>query len=127
MIIDDDPTNNLICEASIKKVFKTADVISFLTPEDGIKYIETVYALNPVKTVLFLDINMPSLSGWEVLSKFQALLGIISPNILVYILSSSIDPADKRRADANKLVEGYIAKPLSKNKLLSLFSPPLAA
>jgi CheY-like chemotaxis protein len=121
LIIDDDPTNNLLCEAALKKAFVGSDVISFIKPEDGIKYIETIYPLNPVPTILFLDINMPSLSGWDVLRKFKINLHKIAPDIAIYILSSSIDSADKQRAEENELVKGYIAKPLSRKNLITMF------
>ncbi|UPT68876.1 MAG: response regulator [Sphingobacteriales bacterium JAD_PAG50586_3] len=64
---------------------------------------------------------MPSLSGWDVLRKFKINLHQLAPQISIYILSASMDSADKWHAEENELVKGYISKPLSKNKILALF------
>lgn len=121
LIIDDDPENNILCISSIKKAFSNADIVAFTEPEAGIDYIEHEHVQNPVPTVLLLDINMPTLNGWDVLTRFQNMVHGLS-SISVYILSSSIDPADKLRASNNQLIEGYIEKPLSKSTLLNLFA-----
>ncbi|ANQ49229.1 response regulator [Flammeovirga sp. MY04] len=65
---------------------------------------------------VFLDLNMPGLDGWQVLEELMAFN--FSKELKIYILSSSIHPRDKERAEANPLVHGYIEKPLSKQKLL---------
>lgn len=120
LIIDDDPANNILCISSIKKTFANVDVKAFTEPEEGIVYIEQEYSTNPVPTVLFLDLNMPTLTGWDVLTKFQTMISSLR-TIKVFILSSSINPIDKQRAFDNGLVEGFLEKPLSKSALLTLF------
>ncbi len=121
MIIDDDPANNILCISSIKKTFANVDVKAFTEPEEGIVYIEQEYSTNPVPTVLFLDLNMPTLTGWDVLREFEKIPEIVVPNFTIYILSSSVDPADKQRAASNALVTGYLEKPLNKAILEQLF------
>lgn len=125
LIIDDDPSNNLLCKISIQRVIPGADVVSFTIPEKGIAYIQDEYTANPVPTALFLDINMPSLTGWEVLNEFEKIRPLIKDNFTVHILSSSVDPADKERAANNHFVLGYLEKPLSKDTLKALY-PELA-
>lgn len=120
LIIDDDPANNILCISSIKKTFAEAEVKAFTEPEEGINYIEHTYRENPVPTILFLDLNMPTLTGWDVLNRFQNMISSLN-SIKVFILSSSINPADKQRAFENGLVEGFLEKPLSKSALLTLF------
>lgn len=122
LIIDDDPSNNLLCKASIKKTFNHADFVAFTTSAEGVNYIATEYTKHPVPTILFLDLNMPPLAGWDVLSTFHDMFAKLNKSLKIYILSSSIDPADKLRAAANDLVEGYIEKPLSREKLQTLFA-----
>lgn len=121
LLIDDDPSNNLLTKISIKKVIEGADVVDHTIPENGIQYIIEEYTAKPVETVLFLDINMPTLSGWDVLDKFAEIPELIVPYFSIYILSSSVDPSDKEKAAANPLVTGYLEKPLTRDILRELF------
>ena len=61
--------------------------------------------------VIFLDINMPRVNGWDFLEKYGK-LNIISDTKVV-MLTSSLNPEDKERADNNPLVDTYLSKPLS--------------
>ncbi|PJZ44159.1 response regulator [Leptospira brenneri] len=68
--------------------------------------------------MLFLDLNMPIMNGWE-------FLGMISKHpkyskLPIYILTSSIDPTDKARSAEFKNVKGYLVKPLSLRDLQSI-------
>ena len=121
LLIDDDPSNNLLTKISIAKVIEGADVVDYTMPENGIQFIVDEYTENPVQTVLFLDINMPTLSGWDVLDKFAEIPELILPNFTIYVLSSSVDPSDKEKAANNQLVSGYLEKPLSREMLKSMF------
>lgn len=117
VLIDDDSSNNILSKLSIKKVHPEMEVVAFTIPEEGLDYIANEYAGNPVNSILFLDINMPSLSGWEVLDKLEAIAEIVVPNFTIYMLSSSVDPSDKQKASNNPLVTGYLEKPLQREVL----------
>jgi len=122
MVIDDDPVNNLICHTIIQLTISEAVVQTFTDPEKGLDYIQSVYdGSDPKKAVLFLDINMPSISGWDVLDKLKSFPEAVKEQVTVYMLSSSVDPNDKEKAGNDNLVTGYIAKALSQVKLLELF------
>lgn len=125
LLIDDDPQNNMISAMVIKKSLQDMEVkvTDFINPEIGLKYISTTYIneLSKEKTTLFLDINMPILSGWEFLEKFKTLEESIKRQFDIYILSSSIDPSDIQRAKLNPLVIDFIEKPLNKITLAELF------
>lgn len=124
LLIDDDSSNNLLTKISLKKVIVDAEVVAFTMPDKGLEYIENEFAQNPFPTILFLDINMPMLSGWDVLDKMETLDSSIKKYFTVYMLSSSVDPSDKQRAANNPLVSGYIEKPLNREFLRELFSIP---
>lgn len=121
IVIDDDMVNNLICSKMLRLAFPTSGIQTFSSPEDGLAYIEKVYSEpNEHRAVLFLDINMPSMSGWEVLDHFAGLPAALVSQFSIYMLSSSIAQHDKEQASGNKLVSGYIEKPLSVSKLGTL-------
>jgi response regulator RpfG family c-di-GMP phosphodiesterase len=120
ILVDDDPFNNIISNMEIEAALGEVNVTTFEIPEDGLVFIQHEYIKNLIPTVLFLDINMPSLSGWQFLEKFEKFSEELKFKISIYILSSSIDPRDMDKAKANKYIRGYIAKPLESNVILSI-------
>ncbi|MEO8711602.1 MAG: response regulator, partial [Parafilimonas sp.] len=116
IVIDDDPFNNAFCEMLLtsKAVSSYVTVQTFTAPEEGLKHIQNNYIKTPgQRTVLFLDIIMPTMSAWDFLKQFENLDPAITECFKIYILSSSIDPRDKKRALEHKYVEDYIVKPLT--------------
>jgi CheY-like chemotaxis protein len=118
IVIDDDPLNNLICTKNIQKIYSTANIQTFTQPQLGLEYIVSNYRGGTSNnTVLFLDINMPVLSGWDVLGRFTDFPEEVKKQFTIYILSSSIATEDKARANECYLVTGFIEKPLTIAKL----------
>lgn len=122
ILIDDDPFNNILNKIVLNKAFSNTKVIGFTEPEDGLDYIIKQYSTTPVSTVIFLDINMPTLTGWEVMDKISTYSDRWKDKITIFLLSSSIDPQDKRKAAQNPLVRDYLEKPLSIELVVSLFN-----
>lgn len=115
IIVDDDNFNNFICQKTILSVFPQTEIKTFTEPEEALIYLESTYSLpNPANTVLFLDINMSTISGWEFLKIFEQFDISVKKFLKVYMLSSSINPLDKVLATSNKNVWNYISKPLTK-------------
>jgi len=63
--------------------------------------------------VLFLDIFMPILDGWQFLERFAELSSVITKSPQIFILSSTLDVNDIERAEENPLVSGFIPKPVN--------------
>jgi len=122
LLIDDDPFNNTLCKRILHKIYTKPEVITFTEPENGLKYIQEEYSKEPLSTVIFLDINMPTLSGWEVLDKIEQFPESVKKHLTIFILSSSINFQDKKRASENPLVTYYLEKPLTKTVLASIFT-----
>ena len=126
IVIDDDPLNNTICRLTIKKALGAVEVITFTDPLQGLQYIGDQYSGpngDGGATVLFLDINMPVMNGWEFLEKYESLNHSVKNAIKVYILSSSVDDRDIEKAQANKNIVNYLAKPITKETVLVVANP----
>lgn len=118
--IDDDFINHTICRHVAKAVNSDLEVLTFNIPEIGFEFIQNNYATNDgaTLTLLLLDINMPTWSGWDFLDHFEELDEHIKKQIKICILSSSVNLSDRERAAENKNVAAYIQKPLTKDKLI---------
>lgn len=113
IFIDDEEINNLICRLTVETTLgKGVRTQSFTNPFDAFDYLVQFKPRPGAKTILFLDINMPVMTGWEFLAAFDRLPAEIKDAIQIYILSSSIDPRDRQRSYANNNVVDFIVKPL---------------
>ena len=79
--------------------------------------------------VIFLDLNMPGMDGWDFLEEYQGLPTEFLQKCKLYILSSSIDPSDKSKSLSYECVADFITKPLALQKvqMISDMNPPVAA
>jgi response regulator RpfG family c-di-GMP phosphodiesterase len=123
IVIDDDPINNKICSILLKAVLPQSDVCTFEVAEKGFDFIINEYSgtKKDFSTILFLDINMPSWTGWEFLENFDLLSEQLKKQIKIFMLSSSVDPKDVKQARANNYVIDFIRKPLTPGIISSLY------
>ncbi|MDT0293697.1 response regulator [Mesonia ostreae] len=124
IIVDDDALNNILTRMILTKAFDDVLIHIFSIPEDSLEFMKSQsnHSQPNEKIVLFLDINMPSLSAWEYLEEFNLFDTSIKEQYEIYILSSSIDPKDINRAKDSRLVKDFIEKPLRKEILLTMFN-----
>ena len=120
IMIDDDLIAIKIGDHVIKRTLPNIDVCSFTSPEAGLEFIRIEYGVNPVKTILFLDINMPVMSGWGVLDKLGNYEALIKEHLPIYICSSSISFHDTMLSSRHPLVTGFVEKPMTKQKLMDI-------
>ncbi len=71
--------------------------------------------------LIMVDINMPVMDGWQFLSMYQTIVSKLSTKPALYMVSSSIDEADVERANLHPLLDGYLVKPITAEKLLAIF------
>jgi len=117
---------------TIKKIFLidddyiylsfTSKILNFLFPDSRVSSFNSAKsALSRLEKetpdVLFLDISMPEMDGWEFLEelKFKKI------DFDIYVVSSSIDPEERERANSNPLVKMFLEKPLGKKQIERVF------
>jgi CheY-like chemotaxis protein len=74
---------------------------------------EYLHQKDSLPDLILLDINMPILDGWQFMDEFITLSPLIPKRIVVYIVSSSIDDADIRKAKSYEQVSDFIVKPIT--------------
>ena len=89
---------------------------------DYFKYImENATDENKLPDIIFLDLNMPVMDGWEFLNEFIKIKNNLNKKITLYVVSSSIDPRDLERARSINLVTDYLIKPIELKKFEKIF------
>lgn len=123
IVVDDDPFNNFICKHIIANFAPAATIQLFTDPKEALAAIQQAYShqAGDPETILFLDINMPEISGWEFLDEFSLFPGHLHAQFKIFILSSSIDPEDKAKAEKHPMVHGFYSKPLSRETMTIIF------
>ena len=119
-IIDDDP----IFIYGAKRMMELQNLCNaFLIYNNGQEALDALIAIIENKSklpdVILLDLNMPILDGWQFLDEFIKVK--IDKKIIIYIVSSSVDPADMLKAKSYSNVTNYIIKPISLDRLKEVF------
>jgi len=128
MCIDDDPIvlmlNDLILREqnfckNLIKIDKAEAALDYFDQQSNLPILEQT-----LPSLIFLDINMPVMDGWEFLEDFSKRFKMFHDIVNVIILSSSVNPADLDMAQNHPLVIGFMPKPLSEKDLAMLKKDP---
>ncbi len=119
LLIEDDPVTVIVCDRITKS---TGFSKSFNYVENGLEGINYIKRMADEENaglpdVIFLDLNMPVMDGWEFLDRFKEIEHLFPYQPAVYILSSSVDAEDQHRALAYPIVKNFLSKPLNKTYL----------
>jgi CheY-like chemotaxis protein len=117
ILIDDDPIINLVHKRVIQKVEDAAPIDIFIS---GIKALEYFKASASVPQIVFLDINMPEMNGFEFLDELLKDKSIKKEGLSIYILTSSLNSKDREKAKRYPILKGYLGKPLNAEAVLNL-------
>jgi two-component SAPR family response regulator len=124
LIIDDDEISNFISQKLLEQCNVAEEIYSYDNAKEALAFIELCIKKGDfVPDMILLDINMPLMNGWDFLKKFEDIPGVSKHTTSLYILSSSVYSKDFDTAAKHKLVNGYIVKPLSKEKLIEISKP----
>lgn len=122
LIIDDDEINNFIAAKLIDKIPPKAIVNTCLNAQIGLDFVKSkLQNQEEIPDIIFLDINMPVMNGWEFLEEFEKIKDQINKNISINMLSSSVYNDDINKAETFTTVNKFISKPLTVEKIQQLY------
>lgn len=117
-IIDDDEIHHFIMKKLLSEVLENQNypVIFLYNGEEGFKYLKNE-DISQKKYLIFLDIDMPIMDGWDFLDAYIEYFKESPDTIHIYIFSSSRDPHDLKKVEEYPFVIDYILKPIDVNTL----------
>lgn len=120
-LVDDDNFFLFLTQKVIEGANLVNQVKLFPNGHEAIEFLKSAQVnKEELPEVILLDLNMPVLDGWGFLEEYLLIQPDLGKKITIYIVSSSIDPADFERARSISAVTDFIVKPVSKEKLLEV-------
>tara|TARA_B100000949_G_C14117675_1_gene381173 strand:+ start:153 stop:530 length:378 start_codon:yes stop_codon:yes gene_type:complete len=109
LVVDDDKIYLVLVSRLLKAFYPDTAITSCLNGREAL-----VYLSKCTPDLILLDINMPIMNGWEFMKRLPQEKKECLP---IFIVSSSIDPRDRRLSESNINIQGFVEKPLTRDKL----------
>ena len=127
LCVDDDAITLMLCKKVIAKAEFASQIETSNNGEEALQYFENLKKEKEAHNIvsepqlIFLDLNMPIMNGWEFLDIFsKSDYYTIFPEVKVIVLSSTIDPRDIEKAKQYPMVLNFLSKPITIEMLKSI-------
>lgn len=119
LLIDDDEPTNFLNQIIIESVGCAEEIKTAQSGHEALKYLKqtTSAGVASPPDLIFLDINMPAMNGWEFLENYRKLDDRHKGKVMIVMLTTSLFPEDKQRSMEIPEISAFENKPLTKEKL----------
>jgi len=115
-IVDDDEVSIFLTETTLAMEEFAEEYLSFMHTRDAADALlasANGTSSDPLPEMVFLDLNMPLMNGWDLLDALAPYEQQIIDSTKIFILTSSLDAQEVKKAEKYKLVTDFLEKPLS--------------
>ncbi len=118
LLIDDDISTNFIHRKIVENTKISVDVKEITSAKEGLDYLTHTGKYEhdeaaPKPGIIFLDINMPGMNGWDFIAEYKKLDEKHKARIVVVMLTTSLNPDDELHAANVAEIATYLHKPLN--------------
>ena len=115
VLIDDDRDDAELFQEALFEIDPSVDFEHFEESKEALKIL--LQKQDHLPDLIFLDINMPAMNGWEFLDKYRSQSREAKRKIMIVMLTTSLFPEDKQRAGDVPEISAFENKPLTEEKL----------
>lgn len=120
-LVDDDHIYQFTAKKTLESMGVGKEVSVFQDGETALRFIKDhISETELLPDIIFLDINMPVMDGWQFVEEYQKLQP--GKKIALYMVSSSVDEADVKRSRNYGAIDDYIIKPVGRTRFEELLS-----
>ncbi|HKR05734.1 MAG TPA: response regulator [Bacteroidia bacterium] len=116
LLIDDNTLDNFVNKKLVEMNSFASKVEVFESAQAALDYLKNEKTEN-LPDIIFLDIMMPIMDGFQFLDKFELLHESIHTKCKIIMLSTSDSFKDLNRANKNRFVHKFLNKPLNEQVL----------
>ena len=121
LLIDDDEPTNFLNRLTLEQAGCARHIRIAQSGQEALDYLcNCGPGAPPRPDLIFLDINMPAMDGWEFLERYRSLPPERKADIVLIMLTTSLNPDDEIRTRAIPEVAGFENKPLNQQRLMLL-------
>ena len=124
MVIDDDRIDQMMYTRVLQRSGYFSHITSHRSAEDALCQLREEQGARP--DLILLDINMPRMNGFEFLDAARADLPAGIVDVVIVMLTTSLDPRDTARAANYEEIRAYLNKPLTASHVQDLVTGHLS-
>lgn len=114
LLVDDDEGTNFLNERIIRLSGYVNNIVKAHNGIQALEYLKLkINSKHPQPEFILLDINMPAMNGWEFMEAYSQLDEAQKAQIIIVMLSTSLNPDDEKKAREIKEINDFRSKPLT--------------